>query len=196
MDMRLENIVHDNYKKLNENDKHIWNYVLNNKKKCEKMSIQGLALNCNVSHTTILRFAQKIGLNGYSELKFYLKLENNEECVFNKEEIKNIPDDMTKTIETLLSRDFSDLFELLESCSSIYAYGTGEIQNNSVRELKRSLLSVGKLVHVIEGDEELELTSSYMTHEDMIFLVSLSGENDHLNEYARMLNSKGVKIVS
>ena len=71
MDMRLETLIYDNYKSLNENDKHIWNYILSNKKLCESMSIQELACSCNVSHTTILRFAQKLGLNGYSELKFY-----------------------------------------------------------------------------------------------------------------------------
>ena len=85
MDMKLEALVYDNYKSLNENDKYIWKYILNNKKECENMSIQDLAANCNVSHTTILRFAQKLGLNGYSELKFCLKLENNKKYVFNNE---------------------------------------------------------------------------------------------------------------
>ena len=103
MDMKLETLVYDNYKSLNENDKYIWKYILNNKKECENMSIQDLAANCNVSHTTILRFAQKLGLNGYSELKFCLKLENNKKLsllintnskenlyfTFNKNFIKN-----------------------------------------------------------------------------------------------------------
>ena len=99
MDMKLETLVYDNYKSLNENDKYIWKYILNNKKECENMSIQDLAANCNVSHTTILRFAQKLGLNGYSELKFYLKLENKKKYVFDKEEILNVSDDIKKTIE-------------------------------------------------------------------------------------------------
>lgn len=83
--MRLETLIYENYNKLNENDKYIWSYILNNKKECENMSIQNLALKCNVSHTTILRFAQKLGLNGYSELKFYLKMENKKRYIFDKE---------------------------------------------------------------------------------------------------------------
>ena len=33
MDMKLETLVYDNYKSLNENDKYIWKYILNNKRK-------------------------------------------------------------------------------------------------------------------------------------------------------------------
>ncbi|SCH87672.1 MurR/RpiR family transcriptional regulator [Romboutsia sp. 1001713B170207_170306_H8] len=196
MDIRLETLIYDNYKKLNENDKHIWNYILNNKSKCESMSIQELASNCNVSHTTILRFAQKIGLNGYSELKFYLKLENNKKCTFDKGEIISISDDINKTIDLLIQRDFSDICYLLDSCKNIYAYGTGEIQSNAVRELKRNLLSIGKLVNIVEGNDEVETITNYITEDDMIFLISLSGENNTVNKFAKDLNNKGVKIIS
>ena len=173
MNMKLEALVYDNYKSLNENDKYIWKYILNNKKECENMSIQDLAANCNVSHTTILRFAQKLGLNGYSELKFYLKLENKKKYVFDKEEILNVSDDIKKTIDTLISRDFSDLCKLLDESDRIYAFGTGEVQSNAVKELKRNLLSIGKLVNAIEGNDEMEIMTNFMTESDMIFFISL-----------------------
>ena len=38
MDMKLETLVYDNYKSLNENDKYIWKYILNNKKNSENHS--------------------------------------------------------------------------------------------------------------------------------------------------------------
>lgn len=196
MDMRLETLIYNSYKSLNENDKYIWNYIFNNKKKCEKMSIQELASSCNVSHTTILRFAQKLGLNGYSELKFYLKLDNNQKSTFNKDEIFNLADDIKRTTEALAQRDFSDVCSLLESSNKIYAYGSGELQKNSIKELKRNLLSVGRLVNVLEGTDELKIVSKYITENDMIFLLSLSGENKRINDFAEGLKNKGVKIVS
>lgn len=198
MDMRLETLICDNYKNLNDNDKHIWSFILNNKKKCESMSIHELASSCNVSHTTILRFAQKLGLNGYSELKFYLKLDNqnNKAPVFDKIEYTKVSDDMNKTINVLIERDFTDVFTLLDKCSRIYAYGSGEIQNNAVKELKRTLLSVGKLVNVLEGKEELNTISNYMKEDDIIFLYSLSGENKLVNDFAKELKTKGLKVIS
>ena len=72
--MKLEELINKHYDQLNANDFHIWNYISNNKHECQKMAIDQLAYKCNVSRTTILRFAQKISLKGYSELKLYLKL--------------------------------------------------------------------------------------------------------------------------
>ena len=71
----LEDLVKEKYHELNENELYIWQYILHHKKETQKMSIQELAQRCNVSRTSILRFAQKLGLDGFSELKVYLKLE-------------------------------------------------------------------------------------------------------------------------
>lgn len=196
MSIKLENLIYKNYDKLNENDKHIYNYILNNKIKCQTMSIQDLASNCNVSHTTILRFAQKLGLNGYSELKFYLKLENNKKYIFEKSEILNTYEDINKTMQTLINRDFSDICYLIDNCKKVYAYGTGESQKNAVKELQRNFLYMGKLVNIIEGNDELEIIKNYITKDDVVFLISLSGENKIINNFAEQLNKKSVKIIS
>ena len=60
--MRLETLIEENYDKLNENDLSIWNFILRNKKECQTMSIQELATQCHVSHTTVSRFTHKLGM--------------------------------------------------------------------------------------------------------------------------------------
>ena len=57
--MKLEELINQHYDHLNENDFYIWNYISKHKKECEKLAIDQLAYKCNVSRTTILRFAQK-----------------------------------------------------------------------------------------------------------------------------------------
>ena len=69
----LDEMVNSHYDQLNENDLYIWQYIYHHKSDCQKMSIQELARTCNVSHTSIIRFCKKIGLDGYSELKIHLK---------------------------------------------------------------------------------------------------------------------------
>lgn len=71
--MRLEELVNRHYDQLNSTDRMIWKYVYNNKNFCINCSINELAEKCNVSRTTIMRFAQKLSLSGYSELKLILK---------------------------------------------------------------------------------------------------------------------------
>ena len=52
--MKLEELINKNYRQLNENDLYIWNYINHHKKECEHLSIDELALRCNVSRSTIL----------------------------------------------------------------------------------------------------------------------------------------------
>lgn len=86
--MKLETLIDENYEKLNESDLYIWKYILHHKKECQTMSIQELASKCNVSHTTILRFTHKLGLQGYSEMKIHLKWEDKQRNSFDNKEIE------------------------------------------------------------------------------------------------------------
>ena len=59
----MEELIRRKYDELNENDLEIWKYIISNKEICKKISIQQLAVFCHVSHTTILRFAKKLGFS-------------------------------------------------------------------------------------------------------------------------------------
>ena len=71
--MHLEQLIEQNYHKLNESDLYIWNHIRTHPDECRDISIDALSEACCVSHTTILRFAKKLGLSGFSELKVILK---------------------------------------------------------------------------------------------------------------------------
>ena len=58
------------------------------------------------------------------------------------------------------------------------------------------MLCIGKLVNAIEGNDEMEIITNFMTDSDLIFFISLSGENKRLNKFAKILKEKGVSIVS
>ena len=74
--MHLEELVSKNYVNLKENDHYVWSYIMEHKKECEHLSIEELAKRCHVSRTTILRFAKRLGLKGYAELKVYIRMMN------------------------------------------------------------------------------------------------------------------------
>ena len=194
--MRLESLIEENYEKLNENDLYIWNYILHHKKECQTMSIQELASKCNISHTTILRFTQKLGLQGYSEMKIHLKWEHKKNNQFNNKEIENIYKDIEKTIEVMKQRDFSDVFELFDKSDRIYIYGSGSVQKSAAEDLKRSMIFGNKLFYVLEGREETKIILDALSSKDIFLLISLSGNNVFMNEFAIKLKQKGVKIIS
>lgn len=194
--MRLETLIEENYDKLNENDLSVWNYILRHKKECQTMSIQELEKQCHVSHTTVSRFTHKLGMEGYGELKIFLKWDSREEESFDVREIERVYQDYIKTLDMMKDRDCSDVSEMLSKAGSIYVYGTGAVQKNAARELKKNLLFLDYLCNLIEGRDEIKMVLEIVKEGDVFFLFSLSGENAFVNELTGRLKAKGVKIIS
>lgn len=62
----------DHSSNLNDSDKKILNYLLNHAAECSELSLAKLASRLYASESAIFRLCKKIGLSGYSELKFEL----------------------------------------------------------------------------------------------------------------------------
>lgn len=60
---------------LNELEMLVYQYILENMDTIPKLTIRQLSVNCHVSTSTILRFCSKMGFDGFSELKYALKKE-------------------------------------------------------------------------------------------------------------------------
>ncbi|MCJ7691466.1 MAG: MurR/RpiR family transcriptional regulator, partial [Clostridiaceae bacterium] len=69
----LVNYFSDKIKDLTYAEKHIFYYIDSNIEKAKKESLTRMAEENNVSNTTIVRMCSKLGLSGFSELKYILK---------------------------------------------------------------------------------------------------------------------------
>jgi len=102
--MTLHELIEQNYHKLSDNDLHIWQYISANEAACQDMSIDDLAEACHISHTTIIRFARKLGLKGFGELKFILRWQNQQALAgFQPAEIEQVAQDYQQTLESARS---------------------------------------------------------------------------------------------
>ncbi|MFR4790078.1 MAG: MurR/RpiR family transcriptional regulator, partial [Lactobacillus acidophilus] len=70
--MDLETAVMKKKESLNETDKAIVSYLLKYPEDASKLSLMELAQNLYVSKSAIFRLSKKLGLSGFSELKFEL----------------------------------------------------------------------------------------------------------------------------
>ncbi len=190
--MTLEEIIHTNYDKLNENDFYIWQYIYHHKEECQKMSIQQLAKACNVSHSTIIRFTKKIGLDGYSELKYYLKWSLNKKSKFSHQTLNNVTDELRETVDMMKNRDLDKILQLINDAKHIYIYSTGDVQRHTAKELKREFIYCKKTIYVIEGETEIDSVLRYSTKDDIFILISFSGDNEIVVTLAKAL--QGMKI--
>ncbi|MEC5378700.1 MurR/RpiR family transcriptional regulator, partial [Staphylococcus hominis] len=74
--MLLDERVNANFDKLNDNDLHIAHFVNTHIEQCKTLKIQELSQYTHASNATIHRFTRKLGSDGYSDFKSYLKFES------------------------------------------------------------------------------------------------------------------------
>ncbi|MBC2582150.1 MurR/RpiR family transcriptional regulator [Clostridium sp. DJ247] len=194
--MRLEELVNNNYEKLNENDLYILKYILNNKEECYNLGINELAKKCNVSRTTILRFTQKLGFKGYSEFRVHLKLQEKENSKDEKDSVEKLYTDLNETIKLIKEKDFTNICKLLYDAERVFVYGTGTAQTAIARELKRIFLVAHKYFHVIEGYRDFEVITSSITERDVVIIISLSGNITSFYSCINEISIKGIDCIS
>ncbi|GAB6138643.1 MurR/RpiR family transcriptional regulator [Halanaerobaculum tunisiense] len=194
--MRLQEIINDHYDQLNENDLYILEYILNHKQECSQLGINPLADKCNVSRTTIFRLAKKLGFKGYSEFKFYLKWEEEENEQEKTDYTQHLYNDITETIKLIKERDFTEICEVLYQAERVFVYSTGAAQMNIAQELKRTFLITHNFFHIIDRHRELEVITPSITKEDVVIFISLSGNTIAFQSCLNEITMKGINTIS
>ena len=198
--MTLEELVHINYDRLNEGDLEIWEYIFNHKKECAGMTIEQCAAMCNVSRTTILRFAKKLNLSGYTEFKYLLKAETavaENAAGENGIDISQLAHNFIRLLEDLPSRDYQTFNELMDAARRVFLVPSGHTQSVAVMELQ-NLLTVHTAKTTVVADSRSRRGAMLNTVQpsDLVMFVSQSGENEMLQEIARELKWKKVPIIT
>lgn len=193
--MNLDKLVNQHFSALKQNDLYIWKYISNHKKECCDLTIDELAHKCNVSRSSILRFAQRLSLNGYSELKVYLKWEEQTPLI-QENVVQNYCHTMAKLIEDYGKRDFTSICEMIYSSKKVFLYGTGAIQRTVAKEMRRIFLFGHEHLYMIDGVDELDALFNTLTSEDLVFMISLNGQSDNAKSFAQHLALKGIPFIS
>lgn len=194
--MKLDALINEYYDSLNENDRYIWKRINRNKDQCARMTVNELAQFCNVSRTTILRFARKLGLEGFSELKIILKWETQEEKRVEENITEIIADGYIHAINELQKKDFSSICQILYESSRLFIYGSGDIQTEAAKHLKQNFLSCGDCVYDLDTNQIHDEFFEIVMPTDVVILLSLDGESENVVNAAKRLNFLGVKVIS
>ncbi|MBS4206640.1 MurR/RpiR family transcriptional regulator [Bacillus sp. FJAT-50079] len=200
--MNLEALINKYYNDLNENDLHVVSYISQNIELCKDKTVTEIAKYCNVSPSTIIRTTKKLGFNGYSEFRYFLKEE--------AERIKEIkvPDNqyfnssvLLKDVEETIKlfeedKSLEKIYKLFLESNRIFAYGTGHGQNLMLKEFSRCLLNNNIYLNIIPSKTELELISHTITPNDMLIVASLSGNMKSIDSMIKNIAVKQVPMVS
>ena len=70
------------------------------------------------------------------------------------------------------------------------------IQSSIKKELKRTFMMSGRLIYDLSGYEEAERLLSVVTEDDLFIIISVSGENEFINNFTKNLKIRGVSVLS
>ena len=199
-DMNIEELINEHYNYLSPTEKNIARYIANHKDELKSLSITKLAEKTTSSKASIVRLSQKLGFKGFTELKsFFVWGDKNIPQKLTFASKSNILSSLADTMDYLRTTDWSDIYDLIDNCEKIYVIYTGVSQKNQTIEMKRLFLFIGKPVLAIPADKEsyeFKHFFNVLKQNDLIFLVSLTGNNHHLSDVLNLLSLKRAKTIS
>lgn len=180
---------------LNELEREVYEYIMHNLSRVQYMRIRELAAESHVSTSTVLRFCNKMGCNGYAEFKLKLR----EYCADQKNQ-NQLPDDVMEIIDFLkktVTEDFDDrleqLVEIMAHASNIFFVGSG-MSGIVAKYGARYFSSIGKFCLYI--DEPHYPTESRMLKNALAIVFSVSGESKDTISHLQRFKERGCTVVS
>lgn len=197
MGNKLDLIINENHDKLNKIDLHVLGYIKNNLELCKNLNLSQLAKKCDSSSATVLRTAQKLNFSGFSEFKYFLKNELNDNVQEDVDTIELLNKDIAQTTKLFMQNNtIDDIYEALYNADHIYAFGTGLGQRLMLQEFSRCMLNLNKHIIMIPASGEMRIVSNNIKPNDLVIIASWSGAVDRYKDSIVNLELTGVPIIS
>ncbi|MBU5591660.1 MurR/RpiR family transcriptional regulator [Clostridium sp. MSJ-4] len=185
------------FSKLTNSEQKVFTYIYANQQKVIKMKINDLAKETFTSKTVIINLSQKLGFEGFSDLKYFLKSNNNPE-----EDIKVLEDfqyGLKQNIEKTFVVIEADLYkkisrEIIEA-KTVYVLARGTSKAAGYY-LNHILLTLGIKCIFIKDYNLLTLVANTLDSDELVILISLSGNTEKILEAANIAKVKGCRTIA
>lgn len=197
---------------LTKSEGKIANYVLSNPEKVYNLSTYDLAKFSGTSPSSVVRFCQRIGFNGFQEFKIELikntaDLENNKKIVYedvtvddtieevmNKITLENITS-IEKTQKLLDSREMERAIKALERAENIYIFGVGA-SGIVAMDFQYKLMRINRNA-IFYLDSHTQMASAvHISKDDIAIGISYSGETLEVLKSMAKAKEEGATTIS
>ncbi|KFA99391.1 MurR/RpiR family transcriptional regulator [Vibrio sp. ER1A] len=211
--MSILNKILINRDKLSASGKKIADWVLTAPDHAIKLNSQALAKEVNVSQSSIVKFAQKLGFSGFSQFKQGLIQEVSRKSAVHGSPLHTniVPNDSYATIalklakaksdaifqtsNALMTENFEKVVKLVNQANRVQIVGMGG-SALSGKDLAYKLLKLG-VAAVTELDSHVQIgIARTLTSEDVQIVVSFLGETKEINIAAETAKERGATIVA
>lgn len=206
----IKNKIQKNYENLPRNQKRIADFFIDNFDRIPFLNVQDISQATESSVASVVRFAQRIGFSGFSEMRDDIAntlqdhLENNEifPLIENFEEdsltyvanqdVKNINESLT-----LVDRqNFSQAVDLFLAAKRVYTGGLG-ISYLLAQILAYQLTQVGIDAHSFrKGSASFAEQALYLNDTDLVAAFSFPPYSSETIDLVKSVRDKGIQVVS
>lgn len=185
-----------NYEFLTLNERRVLHYIMEHPTDVLKLTTQSIGLKCNVSKTILINLAQKLGFEGFTDFRFYIKSELQRDDINKIDNFESsLLESVVRTIEVNLPDQLEHIAkEVLES-NIIYVISRGS--SKAVGQyLGDMLLKLNKVAIINPDFNMLSLIPQKMSEKDMIIAISLSGTTQIVIDTVKRAKVKNRKVIS
>ncbi|ATZ18705.1 RpiR family transcriptional regulator [Williamsoniiplasma somnilux] len=181
----------------------IANYILNKGENILNQNIKYVANKCNVSTASVVRFCKILNLEGFNELKYYLKNQNKPIKEYKRVDLKST-NDFLVAYKQIKKESFHSIIELsselfslknkIKESRNIYIFCLNVAYNASKSFVQR-MRSFDSNIFLESDPSSIEWYIDLLQPNDLVIFVTLSGENAMLLKYSKFINNKAQTIL-
>lgn len=171
-------------------------FILSSKSKVVTMQTTDLAEATYTSPASVTRLSKKLGFSGFNELKYFLKTELDTQEKIKAESWDLLQQDIKKTINLVSETNLLPINNLISKSKQIFVFGTDWGERNATELLIRNFMTIGIYLISIPSITEFRWIAESVTSDDLVLVVSFSGENKDVTEISKLIKLKGAEIIS
>lgn len=192
--------INANYDYLTKSEKKVADYIVSSGEKILHQTLLDIKKATMVGDATIVRFCQKIGYSGFSDLKIDIAKEGFHHSPTTETSfIKNVEARLIKAIqETSVLADEKKLAaaaSLLHEAKNIYIYGVGS-SGITALDMESRFLRGGLRVKAVTDPHYQAMNASLFTKEDVVIGLSLTGKTQDIYDALAIAKENGTKIIA
>lgn len=194
------NRLTENYDQLTDLEKKIIEYIVANPKDILYLTANELAQKLYVSKTSIINLSKKLGFDGYSELRYFVKhhIESEEKAKlipsFN-DILMNIYEEVSKTLSLQKEENIKEIIDVIRNSRAVYIIARGA--SMPLADLFCSRLALLKIKSIFISDLNLiDVISENLSKGETLILMSLSGETQKIKTVAKKARALGIDVIA
>lgn len=190
----------EGFDKLTELEKKIVEYILNHPETIIHLTAHEVAEILYVSKTSIINLSKKLGFDGYSELRYYVKdylqaKEKKEELWSYEGILGAINDEVTKTLTLQREDNIKSIAQRIMTSRIVYVIARGA--SKPIADLLSSRLAMLKIKSIFINDPNLiDVLGDGLGEDETVLVMSLSGETEKILNIARAARARGIDVIA